>query len=172
MLLKYLKSINLECHRFPDETTQLKALCMDDKNDSIRKILGLSNYNCCDYLYLRKQRIAFIELSDLSKQKEDLSKNKTEKELKKYIIEEIRFKALGSLVILFKMPTKFTIKHEKLHKKELILILVLCDKNKSSVHAFNHLSIDLQNALSPLIKSVKIIPFDFLSKEEIHNIIK
>ncbi len=65
-------------------------------------------------------------------------------------------KVISSLLILFRIPTRFTIKHSKIHQKTFNLILILRG-DQDDVKAFDHLKIDLENALKPLITEVKVM---------------
>lgn len=60
-LLRSLESIDLECHRFVNESVNKKALRMDGER-GIRKQLGLENYSCCDYLFTQQDDLYLIEL--------------------------------------------------------------------------------------------------------------
>jgi hypothetical protein len=168
-LLRSLVPINLECHRFPNESKSInkKALRMDGEL-GIRKQLGLENYNCCDYLSAKKDNLYLIEISDFIIQRHNLQKNnpiekidqiirqeKNQndsikeikkiisqeknknpiiKELKKIIRQEIRLKIMGSLIILFKIPTQFSISYEKIPAGKIRVILVLCEDTPTQCH--------------------------------------
>ncbi len=187
-LLRSLVAIDLECHRFPNESINKKALRMDGEL-GIRKQLGLENYNCCDYLFAKKDNLYLIEISDFITQRNELQKNnpiekidkiisqeknqnhsikeikkiirqekkKNPIKLKKIIRQEIRLKIMGSLIILFKIPTQFSISYEKIQAGKIRVILVLCSDDSSDVLAFNYLQADLKTALSPLITEVKVM---------------
>lgn len=171
MLLAYLERIDLEWEG--KQLTQ-KALRIDDKkegNPGIRKQLGLNSYNCCDYCYPYKNKIFFIECSDLGQQLKNLEekwqgisaecqkelkeKKINIKSLKKEIRDEIRLKLFSSLVILFRIPTQFKIKHSKIHDKNFEFILVL--RTEDDIRALDALETDLKCALAPLISEVKVV---------------
>ncbi|RKZ49481.1 MAG: hypothetical protein DRR16_05550 [Candidatus Parabeggiatoa sp. nov. 3] len=155
-LLRSLESIDLECHRFENESVNKKALRMDGER-GIRKQLGLENYNCCDYLFTHQDNLYLIEISDFVIQRDNLQKNHSIKEIKKIIRQEIRLKIMGSLIILFKIPTQFSISHEKIHTGKIRVILILCSDDSSDVVAFDYLQTDLKTALSPLITEVIVM---------------
>jgi hypothetical protein len=155
-LLHSLESIDLECHRFENESVNKKALRMDGER-GIRKQIGLENYNCCDYLLTTPNNLYLIEISDFVIQRDNLQKNHSIKEIKKIIRQEIRLKIMGSLIILFKIPTRFSISHEKIHSGKIRVILILCSDDISDVVAFDYLQTDLKTALSPLITDVIVM---------------
>jgi hypothetical protein len=147
-LLRSLESIDLECHRFENESVNKKALRMDGER-GIRKQIGLENYSCCDYLLTTPNNLYLIEISDFVIQRDNLQKNHSIKEIKKIIRQEIRLKIMGSLIILFKIPTRFSISHEKIHSGKIRVI--------PDVVAFDYLQNDLKTALSPLITDVIVM---------------
>jgi serine/threonine protein phosphatase PrpC len=46
---------------------------------------------------------------------------------------------MGSLIILFKIPTQFVVSPEKIHLGKIRVILVLCSDDISDVVAFDYL---------------------------------
>ncbi|MDY6993486.1 MAG: hypothetical protein SVR94_12920 [Pseudomonadota bacterium] len=165
MLLAYLEPIDLE---WGDKPLTQKALRIDDKKDGnpgIRRQLGLDSYNCCDYCYPYKNKICFIECSDLGQQLKNLEEKWRDisaecqkelkekkiniKSLKKEIRDEIRLKLFSSLLILFRIPTQFKIKHSKIHDKIFELFLVIPIEN--DIRVLDYLETDLKCALAPLI---------------------
>ncbi len=64
---------------------------------------------------------------------------------------------MGSLIILFKIPTQFSISHEKIHTGKIRVILILCSDDRSDVVAFDYLQTELKTALSPLITEVIVM---------------
>ena len=159
-LLSSLEKIDLECHRFPNEKINKKALRMDGEQ-GIRKQLGLDRYNSCDYLSVKNEDIYLIEISDLKSQMSNINKkndNLPIKSIKKIINKEIRLKMMGSLIILFRIPTKFSsVSHEKIHTKKITAIIVLCSDDQSDIYAFDYLQTDLKNALAPLVTEIKVM---------------
>ena len=118
---------------------------------------GKENYSCCDYLFTQQDDLYFIEISDFVIQRDSLQKNHSIREIKKIIRQEIRLKIMGSLIILFKIPTQFSISHEKIHTGKIRVILILCSDDSSDVVAFDYLQTDLKTALSPLITEVIVM---------------
>lgn len=155
-LLHSLETIDLECHRFPNEYINKKALRMDGEQ-GIRQQMGLGNYSCCDYFLTKQDNLYLVEISDIVSQRNNLLKNKSIKEIKKIIRNEIRIKIMGSLIMLYKMPTHFSIAHKKIHANKIRVILMICSDDISDVIAFDYLQIDLKTALSPLITDVIVM---------------
>ena len=155
-LLHFLEPIDLECHRFKNESIKKSALRMDGER-GIRKQLGLENYSCCDYLLTQRDELYLIEISDFATQRDSLQKEHSIKEIKKIIRQEIRLKIMGSLIILFKIPTQFSISHEKIHQNKIRVILILCSDDNTDVVAFDYLQSELKTALSPLITEVIVM---------------
>lgn len=77
---------------------------------------------------------------------------------------EVKIKILSTLIILFKLPTKFKIAHEIIHEKQLEVIFVICSNNPDDVLEFEYLTIEIKNILSPLIKNVKIVSIPDFNK--------
>jgi len=155
-LLQTLETIRLECDNLPDEKNDKKALRMD--GTGIREQLGLNNYNCCDYLLIKPDSLYLTEISDFISQYKNLEmKGYNKKKIEKIIRQEIRLKIMGSLVILFKIPTKFSISHEKIHTRKIKIILVLCSVKKADVLIFKKFEHQLKTSLFPLITEVKVM---------------
>jgi len=170
-LLHFLKKIDLECALFPNVSIKKKALRLDGKGEEgLRHQLNIGDQcNCCDCLLPNRDKIIFVEISDLITQLNTLRKRQQEtpKELKgylkeplKYINQEMRLKVFGSLIILLKLPTKFKFKesnYKRIHEKQLEIVFVLCSNNPDDVLIFDYLRKDIENALKPLLKEVKIV---------------
>ena len=181
-LLRFLEKIDCQCSNFPDQSINKKALRMDGKGkEGLREQLGIGNScNCCDYLLPERNKIIFIEISDLLAQLHDIKQKykKTPKDLKtflkepkQYVNRELKLKLYGSLIVLFKIPMTFNIKHEKIHRKELEVIFILCSNNVDDILAFEYLQVDISNALKPLLKKVKIINLPMANKLFEKNVI-
>jgi len=156
-LLSFLEKIDLECIDFPKESIlNYKALRLDGQGkQGLRGQLGLGDqHNCCDYLRPNNNRLILIEISDLIAQLKSLQKVK---DAQKTMRREVKIKILSTLIILFKLPTKFKIAHEIIHEKQLEVIFVICSNNSDDVLEFEYLTIEIKNILSPLIKNVKIL---------------
>lgn len=106
---------------------------------------------------MKKRLLHSLETTDIVSQRNNLLKNKSIKEIKKIIRNKIRIKIMGSLIMLYKMPTHFSIAHKKIHASKIRVILMICSDDISDVIAFDYLQIDLKTALSPLIKDVNLI---------------
>ena len=168
-LLSFLEKIDLECKDFPKESIlNYKALRLDGEGKrGLRGQLGLGDQqNCCDYLLPNGDKLTLVEISDFIKQLKALRDIHKEvpKDCKKFVQDaqkmmrwEVKVKILSTLLILFKLPTKFKIAHEIIHEKQLEIILVICSNNPDDVREFEYLTSEIKNTLNPLIKGVKIV---------------
>jgi len=164
-LLSFLEKIDLECKDFPKESIlNCKALRLDGKGKrGLRGQLGLGDQqNCCDYLLPNRDKLILVEISDLIAQLKNLQK---QKDVQKQMKREVKIKILSTLIILFKLPTKFKIAHEAIHEKQLEIIFVICSHNPDDVLEFEYLTSEIKNILSPLCKEVKIVDISMFNKK-------
>lgn len=178
-LRHFLETMAKECPHFAQALITQKAIRLDGQGDTgLQALLGMkSQCNCCDYLLPNKDEVFLIELSDLIKQLIDLqAKNKKAPKDQKECLQdevdklrqEMKLKIFGSLIVLFKIPTKFQITHQEVHQKKITAIFVVCSQESNLEHSlvFEKLAIDIGCMFSKtLISEVKILDIQEFKKK-------
>ncbi len=127
----------------------------------------------------RKLKITDVNMEDIEKIEdrnckeviEKNLKNLKRKEIKKIILNELRKKVLESIIIFCKLKNNFKIKEKNLKDVDFMFCLILCNNLKDSqLPIIEELKGDLNNIMSNVISSVKIIPLT--NEQEIKEYIK
>lgn len=167
-ILKYREFVDTECSNQQNTKLNKKAIKIDG-DDSLKMNIGCGELKSCDYIRYKRDKILFIEISDLKKQLIDLSdktscitqecRDSLDKRIKKRIVpkniirEEMRTKFVQTDLIFHKLLkfVRFNIEKPK------IFTIALCSNNTSDVIAFQYLETDLKSSTKTFLKDVKVV---------------
>jgi hypothetical protein len=185
-LFNFLEKMNPECQNV---NTLVKSGCRIDNENGIKFFLGLNNLASCDYFIMKKNSskniISLIEFTDLKRQKTNLENSKKlyfkeveklldnndlelikskirqlkEDEIKRIILQEIRKKAVESIIIFFSLGKKFKIKSKNIIYSEFNLNIIMCKPFEDPIF-IDYLKLELNNMLRGIINKVEIISLE------------
>ena len=149
-----------------------KAYKMDRDKDGMRYFVGLGECNCFDYFLPHKNSIALIEETRFSKSMQhyrgthDYLKDEDKDAFaSERMREEIRLKAYGSMLVLWRLTEKCQDAKNLFQNKKYCFWIVASDTSAEGMRAFDNIRDDSQNMLRGALSQKVVDTVEFLSPE-------
>ena len=149
-----------------------EAYKMDKDKDGMRHFVGLGECNCFDYFLPHKNSIALIEETRFSKTMQGykdtyhyLKRNDKDAFAFKRMREEIRLKAYGSMLVLWRLTEKCQAAKDLFQNKKYCFWIVASDTSTEDMRAFDNIRDDSQNMLKGALSKKVVDTVEFLSPE-------
>ena len=153
-----------------------RAYKMDREKDGMRHFVGLGECNCFDYFHLHGNSIALIEETRLKESMQhyrnthhylkDMDKDAYADERMR---EEIRLKAYGSMLVLWRLTEKCLDAKNLFQDKKYCFWIVASDTSAEGMRFFDNLHDDSQSMLKGALSKELVDTVEFLSPEGLRN---
>ena len=153
-----------------------EAYKMDKDKDGMRHFVGLGECNCFDYFLPHKKSIVLIEETRFSKTMQgyrdahDYLKRKDKKAFAaKRMRDEIRLKAYGSMLVLWRLTEKCQAAKDLFQNKKYCFWIVESDTSVTDLQAFDSIRDDSQNMLRGALSTKVVDTVKLLLPEDLKD---